>query len=172
MSNNTVSRRNFIAGAAGAAAVSALVGSSETAALAQETEAAQEPLESAIGYGNIQCGEDWLGQPPVVSDDQIVETVDVEVVVCGSGHAGTQCALAAAQGGAKVAVLEVQAKETYAANGTDFATYNSEYLTNLGFGGYNLGEVVGEYVRRGAGALTQTSGRAMLQIRVRCSTTL
>ncbi len=92
---------------------------------------------------------DWLGQAPVITE--IDHEIDVDVAVVGSGHAGVQAALAAAEKGAKVAVLEKQAEDTFTWYGEDFAAFNSKLAIEAGFGPYNLGEVVDEFVTRGGG---------------------
>jgi hypothetical protein len=164
-----LSRRSFIAGAALAGGLASgvaafgLAGCSptgdDTGTSANETPTNDTPatgeggeLSPAAGQPKgYLCVEDWLGIPPVIDNTEIKETISVDVVVLGSGHAGTQAALAAAQSGAKVAVVEEQEKETYMMFGEDLATFNSDFLTRRGFGGYNLGEIVSEFVRRSQG---------------------
>ena len=92
---------------------------------------------------------DWLGEAPVITE--IDHEVDVDVVVVGSGHSGVQAALAAAEKGARVAVLEKQAEDSFTWYGEDFASYNSQLAIKAGFGPYNLGEIVDEYITRGGG---------------------
>lgn len=92
---------------------------------------------------------DWLGEAPVI--DKWDEEINVDVVVLGSGNAGVQAALAAAECGAKVAVVEKQTEETFAWYGEDFAAYNAKFTIDAGFGPYNLGEIVDEYVTRSGG---------------------
>lgn len=145
---DALSRRSFLAGAGVAAGIAA--GGALVAPAAADEPAAPEP-SAGLEQTGYQCGEDWLGQPPAIADTDIAEVVEVEVVVCGGGHSGTQCALAAAQCGAKVALIESQAKDTYAAFGVDLCGYNSQLLTDRGLGGYDTGKIVGEFVRRGAG---------------------
>lgn len=141
-----VTRRSFVGGM-GAAGVLAVAGAAPAPAVAEETSGTIDNTP-VTGY---QCSEDWLGQPPAIDPSEVLETVEAEVVVCGGGHAGCQCALAAAQQGAKVVLLEAQAKDTYTANGVDICGFNSKLLTDRGLGGYDTGEIVGEFVRRGAG---------------------
>jgi succinate dehydrogenase/fumarate reductase flavoprotein subunit len=107
--------------------------------------AATKPIGGAI------CPEDWLGEAPVIDESTVTETIDVDVVILGGGHAGTQAALAAAQAGASVAVVERQPEDSYAYFGDDICSYNSQFMINRGFGPYDTGEIVAEYCRRGIG---------------------
>jgi hypothetical protein len=143
-------RRGFLKGAAavGAAACVAAPLTAQADEAPGEAEPAGTPVENYI------CAEDWLGTAPQIDPADIVETIEADVVVCGGGHAGVQAALAAAQEGAKVVVIESQAEDDYTFFGDDICSYNSEFLTARGFGGYDLGEITAEYVRRGAGRVS------------------
>lgn len=141
----SLNRRTFVQGIAAAGIVATTV--SKSAATAEEAESVSE-LVTPAGY---QCAEDWLGEPPAISPEDIVETVEADVIICGGGHSGVQAALGAAQQGASVIVIESQAEESYAFFGDDICSYNSQFLTERGFGGYDLGEITAEYIRRGAG---------------------
>lgn len=92
---------------------------------------------------------DWLGEAPVI--EKWDEEHDVDVVVLGSGNAGVQAALAAAECGAKVAVVEKQEEDVFAWYGEDMACYNAKFTIDAGFGPYDLGEIVNEYVIRSGG---------------------
>ncbi|MCC8100783.1 MAG: FAD-dependent oxidoreductase [Clostridiales bacterium] len=92
---------------------------------------------------------DWLGTAPEITD--ISEEIDVDVVVVGGGHAGVQAALAAAELGAKVAVVEKQSEDVFAWYGEDVGVFNSKLQLEAGFPEYNLGEIVNEFITRGGG---------------------
>lgn len=49
---------------------------------------------------------DWLGEAPEIAEDEIVETIETEVLVCGAGTSGLFAACAAAEDGAKVVCIE------------------------------------------------------------------
>ena len=151
----SVSRRSFLKGMAGAGLVGAtagLIGCSpqkETqGAATPETGAASEPITVPKGY---ICSEDWLGEAPAVGESDIAETRSFDVVVVGGGHAGTQAALAAAQLGASVAVIEKHKDGEIVYRGDDICSYNSKLLEGWGFGPYNLEDITNEYIRRAAG---------------------
>lgn len=153
-----ITRRTLIEGAAAGLAAVGIAAAGTGTALASEAASAgageQAEEEPQIDYGTpavpgYTCIGDWLGQAPAIDPSQITATYEADVVVVGAGHAGTQCALAAAEGGAKVMVVEMQDAATYSAKGGDICTWNSQTLTEQGFGGYDLGEVVAEYIKRG-----------------------
>jgi len=151
-----INRRAFLKGAAitgiGAAVVGTLGACApEASPTPTETEDSQGTTPISGGVSGYICGEDWLGSAPIIDSKDIVETHDFDVVILGGGHAGTQAALAAAQEGASVAVIEAQPADAYVWFGDDCATYNSQFLINKGFGPYDLGEITAEFVRRSAG---------------------
>lgn len=167
---SAMDRRVFLKGAAltGAAALSAgalaacspsASGSSPSASETDgtTTAAVTEPVGGAI------CPEDWLGEPPVIDDADIAETVDYDVVILGGGHAGSQAACAAAQAGAKVAVVEIQAEDTFSSFGDDICSYNSEFVKSKGYGPYDTGEIVMEYVKRGNGRVDSEVIRSFVE---------
>lgn len=114
----------------------------------ESTETTAAATARPFGY---MCDEDWLGEAPVIDDADIAQTYTADVVVVGGGHAGTQAALAAAQQGATVAVLESHADGEIVYRGDDICSYNSKLLESWGFGPYDLEEIVNEYVRRANG---------------------
>lgn len=58
------------------------------------------------GLAGTGAAADWLGPEPEIADDEIVETVDTEILVCGAGTSGLFAACAAAEEGARVVCLE------------------------------------------------------------------
>lgn len=157
-SKTNLNRRNFLKGVLASGAVAAtgvaLAGCSPQAG-AGNTEAGKETLSStgAEAPKGYMCQEDWLGEAPIIADEDIVETVDVDVVVCGGGNAGIQAALAAAEEGASVVVLEKGSPEEGAdyvhVYGQEIGHFNSQWLIDQGYGPYDLGEIVTEFCIRG-----------------------
>ena len=173
----TLSRREFLKGAgaavSGAAALS-LLGSSvfasgepdaaSGATEQEETAPRRSASGEASGSGEINpvttddrvfgySGPgDWLGAPPSISEREISRVVDCDVAVIGLGHAGVQALLAAAETGAKVIGVEKHTQDTHSWFGEDFGCWNSDVQVNqAGFGPYDLGEVVDEFITRGGG---------------------
>ena len=111
-----MTRRYFLTASATAAA--AAVASNAAMALADEAQEAKQPRWS------------WEVKPEPISDDQIAETLDADICVIGFGSSGTTCAMAAAQSGAKVVVL--QKMERVVTNGWCVAAYNSKMFLEAG----------------------------------------
>lgn len=95
MSTSTVSRRAFVAGTAALAAAGAVTATAQAAPASAAADAAASSATPA-----------WLGEAPDITDADCTETVDTEVLVCGAGDAGMFCALAAAEDGAKVLLID------------------------------------------------------------------
>ena len=101
-------------------------------------------------YGASESALNFPGPEPEVPEADITAEFDTDVLVLGGGHAGLQCALAAAEGGARVAVIESKPEERMTWLGEQVASFNSEFLTKLGFGNYDLDDIIDEYDRCGA----------------------
>lgn len=114
-----ITRRNFVTGAAGLAAVAC--GAQAASALAEgkvTDNAANDPTYSvgihevaanediATDSEGIAYKEDWLGCAPEFSDDDIDEELEADIIVVGAGVSGVAAARTAAEGGAKVIVFE------------------------------------------------------------------
>ncbi|MDR1088610.1 MAG: FAD-binding protein [Coriobacteriales bacterium] len=156
-------RRSFLKGAAltSAAAAAGTLGltgcSPQTSSASSDSGSTVVAIDSPDGY---ICSEDWLGSAPTVPSAD--DTQDFDVVVVGGGHSGTQAALAAAQLGAKVAVVEKHNDGEIVYRGDDICSYNSQLLASWGFGPYDLNEITNEYVRRSNGRCNQEVVRAFV----------
>lgn len=129
------------------------------AAAACIAQAKGESVQIPVADPNADSGEarvkgysgpgDWLGEAPSLTPD---ETQDVEMVIVGLGHAGTQAVLTAMQAGAKnVVVLEKQGADIFDWYGEDIGAYNTKLAKEHGIKEYDLGEIVNEYVLRAGG---------------------
>ena len=93
--------------------------------------------------------ENFPGPRPEIPQEAMGSQLETDVLVLGGGHAGLQCALAAAEGGARVVVAEARPQEKMTWLGEQVASFNSKFLTDLGFGGYDLDAIIDEYDRCG-----------------------
>lgn len=100
--NKSISRRNFLTGAAVA------LGGAAAAGMAGCAPSTPQQTLSETGEGAAAPGTRWSWEtkPEPIADDEIVETIDTEICIVGLGSAGTTSAMAAAQSGAKVVVLQ------------------------------------------------------------------
>lgn len=114
---STMTRRGFVAGAA------ATAGAAGAAVLVNPAFADEATVEAATS---------WREAPEPVADDQIAETYEADVVVCGASHSGAAAARAALEAGASVILVEKQGLEDYAGQGNDIGHINSEYLAAQG----------------------------------------
>lgn len=174
-----LSRRGFLAGMgalAGVAGLGALAGCSPAASVASgdsgsasseggtpTASAATASGSAAPATGNAGktmgevLGAGWLGEEPEIAADQISETQEADIIVCGAGHAGTACARRAAELGAKVIVVEVQPEDTFSALGNDIGHLNSSWqLDRVGIPEYSVVDFMNEYQMYGAGRVQPT----------------
>lgn len=128
----SVSRRNFLKGAAlagvGATAAGALAACSPKSA--EETATAQ--AEPSTPNSSTAQGQSWLGEAPEISDADIAETIETELLVVGGGQSGVLAARKAAELGMKVVVMEMQPESTWVPNGCDMGTVNSRTYLDTG----------------------------------------
>ena len=164
-----LSRRNFLQGAgimAAAAGVSGMMagcgspaGSATTAAEAGQgtgaTGAGAAPMGNAGKTMGEVLGAGWLGEEPQIDD--IAETAEAKIVVCGAGHAGTAVARHAAELGASVIVVEAQEEDTFGVLGNDIGHLNSSWqVDRIGVPEYDPIEFMNEYQIYGAGRVQPT----------------
>lgn len=107
------------------------------------------PVGAESLFAQKQGLREFPGPKPQIPADQIGTAVETDVLVLGGGHAGLQCALAAAEGGARVLVAEARAEDRMTWLGEQVASFNSKFLTGLGFGNYDLDAIIDEYDRCG-----------------------
>lgn len=155
-----ISRRDLLklggVAAVGALSAGALGACTPSTSSSGTTAASGSTATSAASSGDMDyymCKEDWLGEAPETGDP--AETYDCDVLVLGGGHAGIQAAMAAAEGGAKVMVVEMVAEDKRKVKGEDIGHINSQWLIDQGYGPYDVGEVTREFVRRAGGRCNQ-----------------
>lgn len=159
-----MTRRGFVAGASMAAAAGAIASvaladqpptGDGPAPEAVEAGAPAEAAAPAVGMtfeGNAGktmgevLGAGWLGDEPEIPADQIAETIDTQIVICGAGHAGTACARKASELGAQVIVVDPQAEDTFSVLGNDIGHLNSAWQTEImGVPRYDEVDFMNEY---------------------------
>lgn len=93
----------------------------------------------------------WLGEAPDVGAPEYEENCDILVI--GSGEAGTTAALRAQELGADTLCLEVQTWDEYDNFACDMATYNNKLFLERGGEAfrYDTMEVFNEYMRKALG---------------------
>ena len=125
-SAQSVTRRRFVAGAAGAAgmaAAGAVAGALGGVAAAEEE-----------GTDAEQATPSFLVKPDFPADSDIVEERDCDVLVIGMGLAGTAAFKAAAESGVRTLALEKQPEDTYSVvyMAGDFGVVGSQIQKDLG----------------------------------------
>jgi len=162
-----LSRRDFLKGAmVGTTAMAGLlsgcqpkeapVTTDEAAGVSSDAAASTSAPVSCDHINGYSSCIDWLGDAPVIADADISETKDVDVLILGAGHAGVMASVAAVDAGVKVAVIEKKDEAGFFTSyyhrvGEDIGHVNSKWLIDRGFGPYNTGEIVDEFVKRSGG---------------------
>lgn len=124
-----ISRRNFITGAAFAGAAAAVAGVAGCSNGTTGSGAANAKTDGAASTeGKTRWS--WETKPEAIKESDIAETIDADICVVGFGSSGTTCAMAAAQSGAKVVVL--QKMDKVVTNGWCVASYNSKLFLDAG----------------------------------------
>lgn len=108
-----ISRRSFIKGAAAGALGIATAGIMSACSPTEAPAVANTPAPPAADSTPTvtpapeapKADTGWLGAEPVISEGDITESIDTEVLIIGSGHGGLFAACAAAEEGAKVLVI-------------------------------------------------------------------
>lgn len=127
------SRRCFLKGAGfGAASLAAagIAGCSPSSTTTTSEVPADNGNKSALD--NVSSAS-WREAPAPITEADIAETVDCDVLVVGLGYSGCAAFRAAAESGAKVIAVEAQAESDFAILGMGhFGHINSEFLKERG----------------------------------------
>jgi len=176
------SRRDFLKGAAllgaGLAGAGALAACTPSTSGSGDTPAGDS---GGSGSGTVDAGGrvpgycgpgDWLGTAPKIAESDIAETIEVDMVILGSGHSGVGAAFSAVDEGLTVAVIEQQPWSVFAPTdgsngggwyGEDIGHVNSQFLINRGFGPFDTGEILTEYAKRAGGRCFPDILKAFIQ---------
>ena len=124
-----LSRRGFLTGAAatGALAAMAAVTGCAPSSNAPAGEAAASGEENLASTGSQWS---WEVAPEPIAEDQIVETVESDIVVVGAGISGVSTACRAAELGASVTVLEKVSIPS--SRGGHYAAYMTQAMKDAG----------------------------------------
>lgn len=122
--NENVSRRSFLAGGA-AVGAAALTGMGGQVVLADEpaAEAEAAPASSGMTADALYGKWDFEIAPEGISDDQIAETFEAEVVVVGAGTGGLTAACSAVEAGLDVILISASSKPI-SRGGSNHAVYS------------------------------------------------
>lgn len=118
-----LTRRNFLAGglAAGALGIAGLAGCSPSTGGGSEVESDSQGGVSTEQTASVE--RPWEIAPEQISDSDISETIESDVVIVGLGASGVYAATSAIENGLKVTVLE--RNDTFNANGGSHYMFNS-----------------------------------------------
>lgn len=120
-----LSRRNFLSGTAVAALAAAAGATSLAGCTAEPSKPSSESSTNSSAPSHT-----WENPPAPIPEEDIIETVDTEIVVIGAGIAGLTCAHSAAMNGAHVIVVEKMGE--FSARGHDNGVVGSQYQKNQG----------------------------------------
>jgi succinate dehydrogenase/fumarate reductase flavoprotein subunit len=128
-----LNRRTFLKGTltAGVVAASgAALAACSPQATSSDNNGTDSPAAPTASATDTSGTPNFLVAPDTIADDKITSTVEAEVVVVGAGVAGLAAARAAAEKGAKVAVIEKA--ETYQYRSGQYGIYNSKLQQQAG----------------------------------------
>ncbi len=126
-----LTRRSFLKGSAITAAAAAAMGTLGACSSGTQTASTGETSSDvSVAEDNISNQVSFLHAPARIPDDEIVDTVDADIVVVGAGIGGLYAALGGVEAGGKVIVLE---KGTVSrTGGSDIAAFGSSVQKDLG----------------------------------------
>ena len=129
-----LTRREFLKGSAASAAGVAALGMMGGNVLAEEA-----PMEK------MGEGYSWETPPDPIPDDEIVETIESDIVIVGAGIAGVTAALRASELGASVTVIE---KNSFpSGRGGHYAAYQSRAMTEAGLINDDKDQIAADWMR-------------------------
>ena len=129
-----VTRRHFIAAAGATAAASAVA-----ANVALADEAAEASVNMVTSWGKEYP---WPAEPPAIADDQVEETIECDVVVCGLGVAGCASFRSACEEGVKVVAIEKA--DSPQCRSSQYCYVNGTMAEQLGLGEMDVDKVAKE----------------------------
>ena len=137
-----VSRRSFLTGAAVAglgAGVAGVLGGCSPAA-----SSTTEPSDASTNEGTTASSSDypWPDTPPAISDDQIEEELETDVIVIGMGVSGVSAFRSACEEG--VSVIAVEKADSPQCRSDNYSYINGSMTENLGLGTVDLNTVIKE----------------------------
>lgn len=141
MEKKTISRRQFLKGAAAGAAGAAAVG-----VFGPSVFASGEPggpggpggasggmtMQETVNENHIiRSIDDWKAAPDLVSEAQITKEYDTQVLVIGSGYGGSAATLELTEEGYQVICIENQTESGFSLRGGDQGCINSEFCMDF-----------------------------------------
>ncbi len=144
-----LSRRQMLAGTGAAIAASALSAPAILSAATKPDRANASPTSGVALHDQVW---DFEKQPSPVPDSQIVETLNTEILIVGTGASGMPCIAAAIETGAKVIAIEKIAKPKYDPSRPDLSRAIGAWF---GFAGGRLYEKRGVKLNLGELAAAQ-----------------
>jgi hypothetical protein len=112
----------------------------------QKGELSRRDFTAGTGKGVKKWG--FLTPPDPIPDSKIVNTVTADVVILGGGAAGHLAALAAAEAGASVAVVEKRAEHQTGLGSNEFGCINSKFALSKGCPEVDVFDFVNEFQRQ------------------------
>lgn len=132
--NKTVlDRRHFLFGAGAAAATTAFAATLGGCAPSSQGSGQKQELSSTSGSSEASgqtSGYSWEVAPELPAEDEIIETVEADIIVIGAGLAGVSTACKAAENGANVVVVEKGA--SWSGRGGHFGVFGSRLMKENG----------------------------------------
>jgi fumarate reductase flavoprotein subunit len=112
----------------------------------QKGELSRKDSLAGTGKGVKKWG--FLTPPDPIPDSKIVNTVTADVVILGGGAAGHLAALAAAEAGASVAVVEKRTEKQPGIGPSEFGCINSKFALSKGCPEVDVADFINEFQRQ------------------------